>query len=204
MPQDAAHTDNATTSPCDAEPSTASEAYGLRPGVHAAVARFAEELAAIVESRPEGERSPGAAECLKELLATPDLLAPEHRAGCDTDYCRHVLYADPQGRFTLLALVWQPGQQSSVHGHTAWCAMGVLEGRPQIECFDVTIDEDGQPHGTPRNSFECSPGEVCALQAGLDDVHRVGNRTDSTVISLHVYGCDLVADPQQINHTVLV
>jgi predicted metal-dependent enzyme (double-stranded beta helix superfamily) len=168
------------------------------------VARFAEQLGTIIETCTETERSPAAAEYLKELLATPDLLAPEHRAGCDTDYCRHVLYADPQGRFTLLALVWQPGQQSSVHGHTAWCAMGVLEGRPQIECFDVTLDAEGNAHGTPRNSFDCAPGDVCALQAGLDDVHRVGNQSDDTVISLHVYGCDLVADPQRINQTVLV
>ncbi len=199
MPPDAAQTDNPTTSPFEVD-----SGYGLRPGAHAAVARFAEQATDIVETRPELERSPAVAECLRELLGTPDLLAPAHRVGCETEYCRHTLYADPEGRFTLLALVWQPEQQSTVHGHTAWCAMGIFEGTPHVERFDVTVDTSGQAHTAVRNRFDCSVGEVCALQAGLDDVHRVSNPSDGTVISLHVYGCDLVADPQRINRRLLV
>lgn len=208
MPHDAAQTDDAATSPCDAnlqaDGANVDGAYGLRPGAHAAVARFAELATTIVETKPELERSPAIAECLRELLGTPELLVPAHRVGSETEYCRHILYADPDGRFTLLALVWQPGQQSAVHGHTAWCAMGILEGAPHIECFEVTVDASGQEHAAPRSSFDCSVGEVCALQAGLDDVHRVSNRSEGTVISLHVYGCDLVADPTRINRSVLV
>ena len=47
---------------------------------------------------------------------------------CPDRYARHVLYADPQGRFTILALVWSGGQFSPVHAHDTWCAYAVHRG----------------------------------------------------------------------------
>ena len=59
--------------------------------------------------------------------AMPDLLTPElraPRAGC---YARHTIAADPAGRFTLLSIVWGPGQFTPPHAHDAWCAYAVAE-----------------------------------------------------------------------------
>ena len=50
------------------------------------------------------------AHALRVAAAMPDLLTAElraPRAGC---YARHTIASDPAGRFTLLSIVWGPGQ----------------------------------------------------------------------------------------------
>src|SRR5262245_49719909 len=67
------------------------------------------------------------AQALRVTAAMPDLLTPElraTRAGC---YARHTIAADPAGRFTLLSIVWGPGQFSPAHAHDTWCAYAVVE-----------------------------------------------------------------------------
>src|SRR5262245_24170051 len=55
-------------------------------------------------------------------LLTASLRAP--RSGC---YARHTIASDPAGRFTLLSIVWGPGQFSPPHAHDTWCAYAVAE-----------------------------------------------------------------------------
>ena len=43
-------------------------------------------------------------------------------------YTRHVLHADPLGRFTVVGLVWGSQQYSPIHAHYAWCAYRILAG----------------------------------------------------------------------------
>ena len=67
------------------------------------------------------------AHALRVAAAMPDLLTTElraPRAGC---YARHTIASDPAGRFTLLSIVWGPGQFSPPHAHDAWCAYAVVE-----------------------------------------------------------------------------
>ena len=40
---------------------------------------------------------------------------------------------------------------------------------------------------------------VALVALGFDDVHRIYNGTNDTVITIHTYGCDLVVDPESIN-----
>jgi len=115
-------------------------------------------------------------------LMQRDWLRPEHRVGDPTRYMRHVLYVDPQGDFVITAITWLPGQVSPLHGHHVWCAFGVAEGELTEERF----------------SLELKPGKKIILKAGeaadqdLDGsvVHRVSNRGDQVLVSLHLYGID--------------
>src|SRR5690242_9451984 len=52
------------------------------------------------------------AHALRVAAAMPDLLTPELRAPRNGCYARHTIAADPAGRFTLLSIVWGPGQFS--------------------------------------------------------------------------------------------
>ncbi len=64
---------------------------------------------------------------LRGAAAIPNLLSEAlraPRAGC---YARHTIAADPAGRFTLLSIVWSPGQFSMPHAHDTWCAYAVAE-----------------------------------------------------------------------------
>jgi len=132
---------------------------------------------------------------MRRLMAADDWLPAECRAaGADT-YRRHVLYADPPGRFTVLSVVWRPGQGTPVHGHTAWGAVGVYGGTPSVANYRLVRD------GTVELACEavCTPGDITCVQPGIDYPHRVHNASDDVAITIHTYGRDLIADPASIN-----
>jgi predicted metal-dependent enzyme (double-stranded beta helix superfamily) len=189
------------TTPADSAstPCAGPGGYGLRHEAHAAVARFAEDIAEILATETAADVPGQVRAALGPLLATPDLLAAAHRRPGEATYRRHVLYADPGHRFTVLALVWQPGQGTSIHGHSAWGAVGVYEGQPNVCCYDCEHDENDGLVPALRSDDRFGPGATCAVQPGFDDVHRIYNGTDEPVITIHAYGRDLVEDPESIN-----
>lgn len=63
---------------------------------------------------------------LTDYVGEPDLLAGTHLPSSTERYARHLLHAG-QG-FSVLAVVWRPGQMSPVHGHHTWCVLGVHRG----------------------------------------------------------------------------
>jgi len=135
------------------------------------------------------------ATALKELIAQPDWLPEECCQTSDDCYKRHLLYADPEGRYTVLALAWLPDQASPVHGHTAWCAMGVYSGNPSVVAFQC--NDAGEPVQT--GLYQCCPGQVDSLEPGATNPHRVFNGSKDVVITIHTYGRDLVDEPCSIN-----
>jgi predicted metal-dependent enzyme (double-stranded beta helix superfamily) len=131
---------------------------------------------------------PGAAAMLatlRDAVRAPDLLDAAHRAGSDTGYARHVVHADPLDRFTVLALVWRPGQFSPVHWHHSWCAYAVVSGLLQEAGYDWD-----EAHGCATASMQRERGEGDAsfALAGSSRIHRLGNGGRREAISLHVYG----------------
>lgn len=113
----------------------------------------------------------------------------------DECYRRHLLYADPAGRYTVLAVVWRPGQTTPVHGHTAWGAVGVYQGNPSVDVY--TYEEGGAP--VLKGKFCCCPGQVSHVTEGVDAPHRIFNDSDDIAITIHTYGRDLTEDPASIN-----
>lgn len=105
-------------------------------------------------------------------------------------YSRHVLHADPLGRFTVVALVWASGQFSPVHAHYTWCAYRVLSGvlTETHYAWDAAAG-----HAYPFNSIPRSAGQSVCGHAGLELIHRLGNASPDDplpAVSLHVYGVD--------------
>jgi predicted metal-dependent enzyme (double-stranded beta helix superfamily) len=122
---------------------------------------------------------------LAAAAADPALLAAaqcQPKAEC---YARHVLYGDPNGRFTILALVWGAGQFSPPHAHHAWCAYGVRTG-----ILTETLYAYDGAAGLARTSLVASRavGHACFAHGGLDQIHRLGNAGAEPAISIHVYG----------------
>src|SRR5476649_1657586 len=74
---------------------------------------------------------------LECAVADPDLLNPEQREICAAGYARHVIYSDPHGRFTILAIVWGEGQFSPSHAHDTWCADAVYENPLQETSYAI-------------------------------------------------------------------
>ncbi|MGT2430041.1 hypothetical protein ACU4HD_17300 [Cupriavidus basilensis] len=78
------------------------------------------------------DRLPGAVQhALQASFADGNWLTPAQRQPDPQRYARHVLQADAQGRYTVVALVWQAGQFSPVHAHHTWCALSGGSGELQ-------------------------------------------------------------------------
>jgi predicted metal-dependent enzyme (double-stranded beta helix superfamily) len=126
-------------------------------------------------------------EALEQHLPSPGILSAAQRLGDPGGYRSHLLHAEPDGSFSVVALVWRPGQVTPIHDHVTWCVFGVIQGVEHEELF--TLDEaDGclLPAGTSSNET----GDVSGF-APPGDIHRVRNVGDGTAISIHVYGTDV-------------
>jgi predicted metal-dependent enzyme (double-stranded beta helix superfamily) len=122
------------------------------------------------------------ADQLRTHLPGPEILTPDQRLGRPDRVVGHLLHAEPDGAFSILGLVWRPGQTTRIHDHITWCVVGVLSGIEHEELFDEALN----PIGTRDNP----PGEVSGF-APPGDIHRIRNVGDETAISLHIYGTDI-------------
>jgi predicted metal-dependent enzyme (double-stranded beta helix superfamily) len=127
------------------------------------------------------------AEELRRHLPGPEILTAAQREGDPAGYLSHLLHAEPDGSFSIVAMVWLPGQVTSIHDHVTWCVFGVLQGIEHEELF--TLAEDGQSL-LRAGRADNTTGEVSGF-APPGDVHRVRNIGDGVTISLHIYGADI-------------
>jgi predicted metal-dependent enzyme (double-stranded beta helix superfamily) len=122
---------------------------------------------------------------LESTAARADLLTPAQRTPQKHCYARHPIYSDPDGRFTVIAIVWAPGQFSPIHAHHTWCAYAVHENALEETLYDWHHESaTAQPARTELRS----PGYGSYSHAGLDQIHRLGNSGPTPAISIHVYG----------------
>ena len=124
---------------------------------------------------------------LRSHLPAPDVLTAAEREGNAADYQCYVLHAEPDGSFSVTALVWRPGQVTPIHDHVTWCVFGVLQGAEYEEVFALAADGS---HLLEVGRSEGRPGDVSGF-APPGDIHRVRNIGDSIAVSLHVYGADI-------------
>jgi predicted metal-dependent enzyme (double-stranded beta helix superfamily) len=125
---------------------------------------------------------------LRGHLPEPAALLPaDMRRGDPACYQSHLLYAEPDGSFSVAAMVWLPGQQTAIHDHVAWCVTSVLQGAEYEEIFALTRDGSAL---RPAARNENPAGTVVGF-APPGDIHRVRNSGDGVAISMHVYGADI-------------
>ena len=125
---------------------------------------------------------------LRGRLPDPAVILPAHlRAGNPDCYQSHLIYAEPDGSFSVAAMVWLPGQETVIHDHVAWCVTAVLQGREHEEVFALA---DGGRALTLAACHVNPTGSVSGF-APPGDIHRVRNTGDGVAISMHVYGADI-------------
>lgn len=124
---------------------------------------------------------------LAQAACDPDLLKAEQRAPQPACYARHVLFSDAGGLFTILAIVWAPGQFSAAHAHDTWCGYAVYENPLHETLFRF---DPAQGKAEPVRTEVRVPGYSCYAGAGLDQIHRLGNSGPRPAISIHAYGVE--------------
>ena len=122
------------------------------------------------------------AEQLRRHLPTPEVLTAEQRLGSPDGYRSHTLHVEPDGAFSIIGLVWRPGQVTRIHDHLTWCVFGVIQGVEHEDLFDADLNLIGKSDNRT--------GDVSGF-APPGDIHRVHNISDETAISIHVYGTDV-------------
>jgi 3-mercaptopropionate dioxygenase len=154
--------------------------------------------AALVAAVRDAVRSGGSwqettgrvAETVRGRLSRPDplplaLLSPSQLAGDPGGYQTHLVHAEPDGSFSVVAMVWLPGQETPVHDHLSWCVTAVLRG---TEYEEVYANRGDHLEVVGRNA---SPVGTVSGFAPPGDIHRVTNIGDAVAVSLHVYGTDI-------------
>jgi len=152
-----------------------------------ALASLVDQVRAVVDRHTDWRRTAElAAEVLRRHLPTPDLLTTEEQAGDRSSYQSHLLHAEPDGAFSIVAVVWRTGQVTRIHDHVTWCVAGVIQGVEQEELF-----------ACPTGEYLVRVGDNANLEGSVTgfappgDIHRVHNPADGTAISLHIYGTDI-------------
>ncbi len=128
-----------------------------------------------------------AAGALRRHLQGPDILTATERVGHHDGYRTYLLHTEPDGSFSVLGLVWRPGQATVIHDHVTWGACGVLQGTEHEELFAL---REGGTALEQVGANESAVGDVASFTPP-GDIHRVSNRGEGPAISLHVYGADL-------------
>ena len=120
---------------------------------------------------------------LRDVTAEPNWLPAERRRARHDNYARHLLYEDPEGRFSILALVWERGQKSPIHGHYCWCGVGVYQGELTETYYRESLE------GLPMRIGSARRGAgTLSFDGPASGIHRIANEGDVLAISLHVYG----------------
>jgi 3-mercaptopropionate dioxygenase len=124
---------------------------------------------------------------LRADLPGASILTADQREGSADGYVCHTLHTEPDGSFSVCAMVWRPGQQTPVHDHVTWCVVGVLQGAEHEELFALRRGGSALELSGRRVNLA---GDVSSF-APPGDIHRVTNHGDGVAISLHVYGADI-------------
>jgi predicted metal-dependent enzyme (double-stranded beta helix superfamily) len=134
-------------------------------------------------SWPETAESVAAA--LRGRLPGVGLLTPGQLAGAPDGYQAHLVHAEPDGSFSVVVMVWRPGQRTLVHDHLTWCVTAVLQG---TEYEEVYADRGDHLEAIARN---VNPAGTVSGFAPPGDIHLVNNIGDTVAVSMHVYGTDI-------------
>jgi 3-mercaptopropionate dioxygenase len=140
---------------------------------------------ALAPARGDLECAQAVMRALHPHITHTDLLLPAQRASAADGYRQHVLHVEPDGSFSVVSLVWLPGQCTPVHDHVSWCVVGIHRGTE--EEIQYRIERD---HLMPQTVSLSHRGTVCGLTPP-GDIHAVRNATDTKTISIHVYGADI-------------
>lgn len=155
-----------------------------------ALERLVAQVRAIVQTESDSEKAGHeVAHLLKPYLGSDDLLSAEQMAPCHDSYRQHILHVEPDGSFSIVSLVWLPGQETPIHDHVSWCVVGVHRGQER-ETVYARAGGESDPHLVLMGHTVNPCGCVAAL-VPPGDIHQVENGCEGVAVSLHIYGANI-------------
>ncbi|MEV8477578.1 cysteine dioxygenase family protein [Streptomyces sp. NPDC051173] len=154
--------------------------------------RLVEEVRAALRARPGASAEVASREVAAALaphLGRAGLLTPDQQEADPGGYRQHVLHVEADGSFSVVALVWLPGQRTPVHDHVCWCVVGIHEGAEEETVYRLSGDPE-ERHLLAVDTTTSGVGAVATL-APPGDIHDVRSTAAGRAVSLHVYGADI-------------
>jgi predicted metal-dependent enzyme (double-stranded beta helix superfamily) len=143
-------------------------------GTRYELADLVAELREILASEaPEAERMARGGEALGRLLKNPEALAAFGELPAEP--VNYLLHAEPDGGFTVAALVKAPGHGTPVHDHgPSWTLYGVFEGTETIARYERVDDESvaGRAELRVRETIAGHPGLVDVVPPWMPHAER--------------------------------
>jgi len=137
---------------------------------------------------PGGVTRPFTPQEMEALARSADLRTLDlsgYRRFQEECYARNTVLLNDQCE--LVVICWQPGQMSAVHDHgSSYCLYLVVDGTMVEERFRL---RDGKPEPVDERSF--GKGDI-TIAAG-DSVHRINNRGEKPLVTVHIYSPPLGA-----------
>jgi predicted metal-dependent enzyme (double-stranded beta helix superfamily) len=160
---------------------------------------FVDEIEALLDEEQNASAiAQGVRGRLPRLLADPSFLLPRYREPDPARYRTHVVTVAPSKRFSVVAMVWLPGQQTAIHDHVTWCVVGVLQGLEREQRFELR-ERGGDRWLRPLGEENVAPGETTAAVPPDENIHRVRNAGSTIAYSIHIYGADISTLGTSIN-----
>ena len=109
------------------------------------------------------------------------------------DYARRLLHRDPEGRYTVVVMIWAPGQSTPIHDHGGrWCVECVYQGTIRVTSYALVGGTDAERiRFRLESEIMAGIGEAGALIPPYD-YHVIRNMDDPTAITIHVYGGEMI------------
>ena len=129
------------------------------------------------------EREPGqmarwVGGALRPFLGNPHLLAPEQREPDTTRYRQHILHAEDDGRFSIVALVWLPDQATVMRSVSS--VRRLLHMDPGFP--DARVHAGPSRPRALRVAPRSARNSPCAARMASSLFHHFGRRSDCLIV----------------------
>lgn len=136
--------------------------------------------AALARGGTERSMCEAMAPAMAALLADPADIPADAKQPYEGAAVGNLLYADPDGRFHILAVVFPDGTSSGVHHHGCWGVIGYLEGGDEETRYDDDLNEVSRRQWQEGDIAYLLPDEG----EGWHRVRCIGG--DGAGVSIHV------------------
>jgi 3-mercaptopropionate dioxygenase len=157
------------------------------------LSRYVEDVTATMDRGLALDETVKEIALLKRRLVVSAAPIPERflKTHPTAPYTRNLVHHDPAARFTVIALVWGPFQETAVHDHFNWCVVGVAEGTAHVVNYERLDDESrpGRADLKVASSTLQPAGSVAALlPPPRTNIHKMTNGCRDRMVSIHTYG----------------
>ncbi len=164
---------------------------------HAVQNELINRLDSAVKAESDEIRCENVKSVLQHIVERGDRLVEErYLQTAEEHYARHLLHRDPDGRYSVLVMVWAPGQRTPLHDHNGrWCVECVYRGRTRVTSFEKTGEETAGDtdvvYFDRRSEVVSGFGDAGALIPPYE-YHVLHNDFDEKAVTLHVYDQELL------------